>query len=266
MDFLKDAFDALSQRIRSPFFGSVFLAFVLLNWKPIWYLIFANTSVAQKFLFFDNNTTNWTIYGLPLILGALLSIAWPWLRLLGAWIAVAPTMKLRNMQSDASIDARIHRLQKLAEEENAKEKWQSEVENAKIEAAKRLREANEVSAVTADEIIEDRAEAETETPAQKYLGKLSRTEAWVVQRLGMNGGGASFGDNFFGSGHSFEEYKALVENPSRKRFKVDIQAALKKLRSDGLLENTVYNEYEFTKFGFDVYDLIVEARTEPAVS
>jgi len=70
-DFLNQVFQAWSDRIRSPILGSVVLAFIAINWKPLYYLFFAETSVLTRFAYFDMKTDLGTLFLGPLAIGLL---------------------------------------------------------------------------------------------------------------------------------------------------------------------------------------------------
>ena len=57
LDIFKDSAEAWLQRVRSPILGSAALLFFAINWKPIWYLVFADKPVLEKLDYFDTNTS-----------------------------------------------------------------------------------------------------------------------------------------------------------------------------------------------------------------
>jgi hypothetical protein len=83
-EILKDIISALNGRLRSHFFGSVFLAFVGTNWKVLFYLIFANRPVRAKFLYFDENTDICSLLIVPVVIGLIIAPASPWIKFVGA--------------------------------------------------------------------------------------------------------------------------------------------------------------------------------------
>ncbi len=161
-EFLKDGAEAFSQRLRSPIIGSIILAVLLLNWKALLYLVFADQPVAVKFHFFDMNTTAWTLYILPVAIGVTYAFAVPWVRLAGAWVAKTPTDRLRKLQSDTALDQKIYRSKKEAELEKAEADAEAAREQRKIDAADRLKQAEEIDGSrVAEEIKEEREKQKT---------------------------------------------------------------------------------------------------------
>lgn len=95
MDGIKEIFEAFSQRIKSPIFGYVILAFLAVNWKPVFFLLFSGEPASAKFTYLDTNTSWWALLVLPLFFGVLAALAAPWVSLWGAIWAESPTNKKR---------------------------------------------------------------------------------------------------------------------------------------------------------------------------
>jgi len=140
MDSLKEIFDAFGQRIKSPVFGYILIAFVACNWKPLYYVFFSGDPALEKFSFFDANTDAWSLYLLPLIFGLLSALFAPWVSNWGAWWATKPTN-----------EKRIREVNEAHKVISAKNKWAAERETEKankeqalIDAAKRDLEIKEI--------------------------------------------------------------------------------------------------------------------------
>lgn len=97
MDFIKDVFSAAGSRLRSHFFGSILISLIFFNWKPIIYLIYAETSVLTKFVYVEKN---WQ-FCWPFFVGILVALATPYIVWAGARIARHPSEKLKELQDDA---------------------------------------------------------------------------------------------------------------------------------------------------------------------
>lgn len=140
MDSLREIFDAMNSRIRSPIFGSIAVMFIIFNWKPLFYLAFAHKPAEEKFQFFDANVT--LISGLvaPIALGVLFAIASPWIALFSAWLAEAPTTR-RKLRQTKSTDKIL--TEKLRLDQTRNQLLASE-ERALIDAAKRDEEVKEI--------------------------------------------------------------------------------------------------------------------------
>jgi hypothetical protein len=80
---LKEAVEAWLHRVRAPILGYTLLAGLVINWKPLWALLFADIDVFSKFLYFDLRTDYWTLIVLPLLVGVLSALMTPWIALAG---------------------------------------------------------------------------------------------------------------------------------------------------------------------------------------
>lgn len=102
MDGLKELVEAFSARIKSPIIGSIALAFVAVNWRPVFFLFFSGEPANDKFEYFTTNTTGLSLYLLPVIVGLIFALVVPWVNFFGAKAIESPVSKHRNMQLDAA--------------------------------------------------------------------------------------------------------------------------------------------------------------------
>ena len=122
MEIIKDISEAWAQRVKSPILGSIAVALFAINWQPIRFLIFAKTSVLEKFAFFDANTSHQTLVSFPILLGLGLALGLPWIQLGGAILSRVPVERLRKHQSDVQHGHRIYQLRHKIEEEELRAK------------------------------------------------------------------------------------------------------------------------------------------------
>lgn len=155
MDVLKDAAEAFTQRIRSPIVGSIIFAFVIMNWQPIWYLLFADRPVRQKFIFFDANTDFTSVY-VPILSGIAMAIAMPWITYWGAWIAQVPIRRLRKLQSDEAHELELQKIEQDTQITAVRAGQEAVEEEAVISAAERVERAEEMSPKLAESILDKR--------------------------------------------------------------------------------------------------------------
>ncbi|MEJ2022465.1 MAG: hypothetical protein P8X43_10645, partial [Maritimibacter sp.] len=87
VDLFREFLSAVHARIRSPFWGSIAIVFVLVNWKVLFYLIVADQSVSTRLRFFELNSDPTLLYWIPLFVGLGFAIAAPWIRWIGAVVA-----------------------------------------------------------------------------------------------------------------------------------------------------------------------------------
>lgn len=100
MEFIKDIYEAWGARIKSNVFGSVAIAFILVNWKVLYFLSFADVPVEMKFNYFDANT-NWiSIYLLPILIGVILALGLPFINDLAHGVVSKPISRVRSRDDE----------------------------------------------------------------------------------------------------------------------------------------------------------------------
>jgi hypothetical protein len=186
-EYFKQIVDAWGDRLRSPVLGSILIFFVATNWQSLFYLFFADKPVRARLLYFDANTDGWSLYVIPVIGGVILAIAVPWISLVGASLAKFPRAILHEVQSSEALNRRILDHELRAREEETKASLEEVRERRKIDAAKRLNEAEELSSALKEEIEEDR---EKDNPRRnldpnsleilKFASKSSNGLVWLT--------------------------------------------------------------------------------------
>lgn len=140
MESLKEIFDALSQRIKSPIFGYIILAFIVINWKVIFCFLFSNEPVFVKFNYFDANTDPYHLYWYPLVFGLIAALTSPYISNWGAWWATKPINAMRIREVSAAHEVLQAKNQLAAERDNEKAIY----EQSLIDQAKRDQEISEI--------------------------------------------------------------------------------------------------------------------------
>lgn len=87
---IQSILDALSERVKNPWLGSIFLAFTGINWQPLIYLFYANEDLTIRFDYFDTETDLCSLLLYPILLGFVLSAAKPILSIAYYWITKRP--------------------------------------------------------------------------------------------------------------------------------------------------------------------------------
>lgn len=255
MDFLKDAFEAFDQRIRSPIVGSIGIAFVVMNWKPIWFLFFSEVTVEEKFHFFEANR----LYALPILIGLVFGLAMPWIRLGGAWAATVPSRKLRRMQFDQAHDQKTYRLTKDAEVQAAQAKLDEARERRLIDAGKRLEEAEQLlGSGIAEDLIEQRqvVEGVLQREPKDILDWLEPRERATIRALG-NTEVSIHPRNLGPEKEQFlSELLAVIPKLNDVRLEVEVADSLGILKSKGLAESDPNYRWTLTSLGYGVFDLL----------
>lgn len=252
-DFLKDVFDAAQSRIRSPFIGSIVIVFLVINWQPLFYVLFADKPVRARFLYFDANTDPISLCWLPIGLGIAISLTAPWLKYLGAWWASFPMGILRKLEhrekgeledytlrlEEKRVAIREHRLEQAnldrrAEEENL-QREQAKAEQQKLE-------------------IEEKRPPQT---PEQIAEELSEMQGLMVTYLGRaNGLVKAF--EFARDPGVQHQSQQILPSVSEQRLRVEGENLSKELRALGLVSGN--QSYELTTLGYQVYDLLLLKR------
>ena len=235
LETLKDIAEAWSQRARSPIIGSILLAAILINWQPLWYLLFAERPILQKFRYFDANTDASSLFWWPIVFGLSAAMLVPWIRLLGVVIVRVPTKLARRLQHDDSHEQRIYQLKKSAGEIRVQADLDEAAEEAKIGAAKRLERAREVGGdALEDEILERRTNERTAADLD-----LTRTTVGLLLLIASSDEGSILRKYVQTDDGSFQLITIGAENftVTSNRQDVVLVAAIDELRSYGLLSS-----------------------------
>lgn len=253
MEFIKDIADAWSQRIRSPIIGSIGLSFAFLNWKPLWYLIFAERPVRQKFLYFDQNTDWLSLLVLPIAVGLAVAFLMPWVKFFGAYTAKMPLSLLRQIQHDSTHEQMIYELKKEAESVQAQADVEAAREQAKIDAAKRLEEAKSVGG---DGLEEDIKESRTEQtpPIDIYseLDALSEIDLGLMVLLNSDKRGKYSWDQSVSGEHQIAFPSARYTFKGRQQYLL-AKSSISNLEKQGFLDG---KEKAITEKGYAAIEAI----------
>ena len=115
--------------------------FIILNWKALYFLTFANTTVTARIQYFDEHTS-WlsTLVG-PVLFGILFAAASPWIALFSTWLAEEPIVRRKIRQARSA----ERFLTMKFELEQARLAFQAQQEEAKIESARRDQKVQEIT-------------------------------------------------------------------------------------------------------------------------
>jgi hypothetical protein len=245
---LKEAVEAWLHRVRAPILGYSLLAALAINWQPIWALIFSDIDVFSKFLYFDLRTNYCTLIVLPLVIGVISALGTPWIALGGAYLVRLPARLQVELQEDARHGAVIRKIKREAEEE-------AERENALIERAKRDVAAGDVDPDAAQALKRARAEAESNQEVTKR--SLSNLDKSVILYLGMQSSTVSPAN----MDHRLARvaFEPVLPDATPQRIKIELQAALDRLRELDLTNNDGFGNWSLTSKGYEEYDCLTKS-------
>ena len=179
---MKELIDALESRVKSPLLGYFFLALFVINWRPIFYLIFENAPILERIKYFDSNSSSVSLLVWPLVFTAIVTVAYPWVRYSLVFLSIKPTELINLLQ--AQIEHKL--LLKKKELEELRSKILSHAERELIERAKRDGELDEIE----DEQIRDKLKSELDQ-LRKYRdskedgSRLSSAQSKFNELMGM---------------------------------------------------------------------------------
>lgn len=272
MDGIKEIFEAVSARIKSPIIGSIVVAFVIVNWKPLFFLLFSGTPAVTKFAFYDVKMTGYSPYVYPVIIGVAFALLLPFVNFVGAKIVEMPITWHRNMQSDAAHALADRKARQAIDTETVS----TEYRRALLKSAEGLQEIKDakidedVRAGLENKLVETKAAERVETvELTKFQNSLPDAATTILTRAAEDASGRI---SFEGKGGSyFMKYGSFRTNPNRSiRFELEDQIsqkefvlakeAVEKLVRIGYLKEPVLNRFDLTAKGYSYLDSLVESK------
>ncbi len=101
---LKEIFTALQERIRTPVYGSIFLALIVLNWKVVFVLVFTKEPYVDKFKYFADNTCWLSLFVIPFLLGLLMVYITPRVANFTAKFVAEPKLEKKKFEMNQAYD------------------------------------------------------------------------------------------------------------------------------------------------------------------
>ncbi|EHI5143947.1 hypothetical protein ACSVUS_004847 [Vibrio alginolyticus] len=120
--------------------GYFTLCFFTLNWKVIFYLFASSELVPVRIKFFEEHTDIWTLLYGPALIGAMITVIYPWLSVLFVYFCEKPTQFKNSMQAKSE-HALLVEKQQLQEE---RRKILARAEKQLIEQAERDQEVESI--------------------------------------------------------------------------------------------------------------------------
>ena len=259
-ELLKDYFEVWTQRVRSPLGGYTVFAFLIFNWREVFFLLFSEQSAAIRIRFFDLRTSWLDLIVLPIIIGALLAFVTPWLNYIIVQLIKKPVGKHRQLQTTESISNKIHQINDSTRIEKAEAENENVRETRKIEGAQRLELAKKVQSEGLEEEILAEREAlsiekqESVGSSSSLLESLSQLEKAVIITLG-NASTAQTVARLVENNYLAKIYSSFTKNGNLMRFGVDLHAAIDSLaRSRIVTSSKMHGEVKLTTSGYSIFD------------
>jgi hypothetical protein len=137
---MKDIFDAVNSRIRTPYFGYAVLAFFAFNWRGVFLLATTTGSPLQRLAAFDSATNTNTLILFPLLVGIFVAASTHWVQYVFVWISRKPSSMMDVLHLQAEHNRNIHQ----TKFEQSRAALFAVKEKELIERAKRDEEISEI--------------------------------------------------------------------------------------------------------------------------
>ncbi|MEW4983854.1 MAG: hypothetical protein AB1Y31_11760 [Cycloclasticus sp.] len=238
---MKEVIEAVNNRIKTPYFGYSILAFLALNWRGFFYLVFSNGNPTEKLALFDAQTDLYTLLIYPLAIGALVAATAHWLRYLFGLIERKPKELVENLQLEAEHKKTI----KQTQLEQSRSDLFAVKEKELIERAKRDEEVADIEdSETKDKLInqlntirnerdqlsqelqkQQEPEFSLSKEAKEILMAASKDKnGTIMKRRTLNDRSIQVGGNSFGmkDQKTYVRYEAGLEELKNKGFIQDL--------------------------------------------
>lgn len=130
---MKDIWDAVSARVKTPYFGYAVLAFIALNWRGLFLLSVTSGTPQDRLWAFDDVTSHYTLFLFPLLIGTIVAFITPWLQFAFGFLSRKPL----GMIDDLNLQAEHKKIITQTELEQLRASFFADREKELIARAKR---------------------------------------------------------------------------------------------------------------------------------
>ncbi len=264
-DKMKDVIDAVSARIKTPYFGYAILAFFAFNWRGIFLLVATKGTPQDRLAAFDSITSHYTLFVWPLLVGAVVAVSAHWVQYLFGLISRKPSELIDVLYLEAEHKKTIYQT-KL---EESRSELFAVKEQELIERAKRDEEvagieddeAKEKLAAQLEKLRRERDQLSSQLKDQEKFGKptaynLSNEAVEILKAASENKNGTIIKPQTLGGRSVQAGGKSFGSENSREYSKYE--AALEELMEKGLVKPTGSKGemFDMTHKGWQVADAL----------
>jgi len=262
-DFFAQSLQAFQERMRTPWIGSILIAFLLWNWQPLLFLFASDTALPARFAYFEIHTDWRSLFAGPVIAGFLFAAAKPWISLVMDWLGAKALHRSRLRADRFAEDRSSKRLDLRAELLKKKDGIANEIVEHAIERKTKINEAQldedekeqvqqDLDALQTTPEEEDSGPFDEETRARAVLSFLDENARKILRGLArLESGVAQIIDRGSGSPELFD----LVSRNTIHEFWPDERNLLTDLLKHQLITSHDLNLYKITDFGRKVASL-----------
>ena len=257
---MHDVLDAISARIKAPYFGYALLAFIGLNWRGMFLLTVTSGSHQERLAAFDAQTSLWSLVVLPLLVGGIVTLVSPWVRLGFGLLSKRPFEHIDNLHLDSEHKKTIRKTQL----EQSRSAFFASKESELIERAKRDEEVLEIEDEQLKEKLKREIDALRRERERMSVGlnedendvRVSAQEREILKAAAQDKSGSIMRMSYIGGRTIQAGGRTFGEESSRNFAKYD--SALSDLASKGLVSAVGHKGemFELTHAGWQLADAL----------
>lgn len=258
---MNELFDAVSSRIKAPYFGYALLSFLALNWRALFLLGATEGTPQQRIDVFDAHTSHLTLLVFPLLISAAIVVLTPWIRFFFGLISRKPFELIDNIQLESEHRNNIRK----TELEQSRSDFFATKERELIERAKRDLEVKAVEDRELQEKLVGEIEAlrkESDSLTQRLNEQTSAVdftaeETELLKAAAGSKAGTIFIVEHLSGKHIQAGSSSFGQEGAREFARYD--SALKSLLSKGLIQMTramKRKSFELTVRGWHIADAL----------
>jgi len=255
-----DVLDAVSARIKAPYFGYAVLAFVAWNWRALFLLVMLDGSPELRLSAFDANTNFWRLYVAPIFTGVCVAASAEWVSFGFEWISRKP-LHWRQMQN---LEAGHEKILKKLNLEKARNEGFARQEEALIARATRDGKVLEIKDETLKEQLKEELEKLRDEnkklsrgSANPQVGPFSDFESALLKAAESDGQGVILRVSFDQGGYIQAGGKIFGNKGKRDFSRYDV--ALMQLLKDRLVsqnDDVGGQRFELTELGWEIAEAL----------
>lgn len=256
-DFFAQSLQAFQERMRTPWIGSILIAFLLWNWQPLLFLVASDTALLTRFNYFEIHTDWRSLFAYPIATGFVFAALKPWISLgmdwLGAWAIHRSKLHADRLAEDRSfkrLDLQAASLKKKAEIENeivdhAIER-KTKIEGAQLNEDEKEQVQQDLDALQSTREKEDVDPIDDDTRARAVVNLLDEHRKNVLRGLARLERGVA---QVISKPNEDTRLIDLKSGRTICELNFNIKSVLGSLESYKLVETYDHELYKITEFG-----------------
>ena len=256
-DFFAQSLQAFQERMRTPWIGSILIAFLLWNWQPLLFLVASDTALLTRFNYFEIHTDWRSLFAYPIATGFVFAALKLWISLgmdwLGAWAIHRSKLHADRLAEDRSfkrLDLQAASLKKKAEIENeivdhAIER-KTKIEGAQLNEDEKEQVQQDLDALQSTREKEDVDPIDDDTRARAVVNLLDEHRKNVLRGLARLERGVA---QVISKPNEDTRLIDLKSGRTICELNFNIKSVLGSLESYKLVETYDHELYKITEFG-----------------